>query len=254
MQIANPIYDVVLEFMLEDQEVAKLFISAIIGVEVSDVECKMRQCMRRYLSDPKNKEAIKPEQPFCTIYRFDFSANVSLPDGSVKTVMIEVQKAMTASDMRSLYRYIGSAYRVVNYGIFLFGYDIGFDGCPVVYLDYTCENHEKQKIGLAKGELKEFIESLYPPTWLVQINQLQQNCQNDMEKLLSIFAQTNRTSNQHILEVDESDFPEIYRPIIHRLHLALENEYIKNEMVIEDDYMKTIPAEELGILPTKTKK
>ena len=38
MQIANPIYDVVFKFMMEDSKVAKKFISAIIGEEVLELD------------------------------------------------------------------------------------------------------------------------------------------------------------------------------------------------------------------------
>ncbi|MDR3197004.1 MAG: hypothetical protein LBU34_03955, partial [Planctomycetaceae bacterium] len=37
MYIANPIYDVVFKFMLEDEEVAKTFLSAIIEEEVLEL-------------------------------------------------------------------------------------------------------------------------------------------------------------------------------------------------------------------------
>jgi hypothetical protein len=37
MRIANPIYDVVFRFMMEDNKVAKAFLSAIIGEEVLEL-------------------------------------------------------------------------------------------------------------------------------------------------------------------------------------------------------------------------
>ncbi len=40
MQIANPIYDAVFKFMMEDKRVAKLIIGAITGFEIEDVELR----------------------------------------------------------------------------------------------------------------------------------------------------------------------------------------------------------------------
>ena len=43
MYIANPIYDVVFKYMLEDNKVAKLFISAIIGEDIAELEKKIAE-------------------------------------------------------------------------------------------------------------------------------------------------------------------------------------------------------------------
>jgi hypothetical protein len=66
-------------------------------------------------------------------------------------------------------------------------------------------------------------------SWIVQIDQLKQRRRNDLEKLPSIFDQTNRTQNHHFMNVNEEDFPEEYRSIILRLHKAAESEDIRIE-------------------------
>ena len=38
MQIANPIYDVVFKYLMEDAKVAKLLISSIIGEEIEELD------------------------------------------------------------------------------------------------------------------------------------------------------------------------------------------------------------------------
>lgn len=40
MEIANPIYDTVFKFMMEDKKVAALFVGAITGYDVEDVELR----------------------------------------------------------------------------------------------------------------------------------------------------------------------------------------------------------------------
>ncbi|MDR2811110.1 MAG: hypothetical protein LBB84_11255, partial [Tannerellaceae bacterium] len=81
-------------------------------------------------------------------------------------------------------------------------------------------------------------------SWIIQIAQLKQRRRNDVEKLLSIFDQENRTRSHYILNVDENDFPEIYAHIIHRLRMACESEDVRIEMEMEDDYLSELKDKE----------
>ena len=230
MHIANPIYDVVFKFMMEDEKTAKSFLSAIIGEEVLELHFSAQErTLRRPLLNP-TEEADKL---FLTVCRFDFSAQISVPDGSVKTAMIELQKAKIVSDIMRFRRYLGLHYQNPNntygteenkkacpiYGIFLLGYDIGISDHPIVHVHYHCEDGStKQDFDF--DTTNEFLRSLHHQSWIIQINQLKHDHQNDLEKLLSIFDQKNCTANHHILNVDEDEFPALYRPIIRRLHYA----------------------------------
>jgi predicted RNase H-like nuclease (RuvC/YqgF family) len=69
---------------------------------------------------------------------------------------------------------------------------------------------------------------------------LKDHRRNELEQLLDIFAQENRTKNQHILNVKEEDFPEEYRSIISRLLMAAESEQVQGEMELEDDIIKEL--------------
>ena len=103
MHIANPIYDVVFKFMLEDERVAKAFLSAIIEEEVLELEFASRE---RTVRRPKEsgRQAEDREEMFFTVCRFDFSARIAVPGGGFKTVLIELQKAKLSSDiMRFLF-------------------------------------------------------------------------------------------------------------------------------------------------------
>jgi hypothetical protein len=110
------------------------------------------------------------------------------------------------------------------YCIFLLGHAIGITEHPVIRVDYKAEDF------VTKEELpcsNEFIQSLHHRSWIVQIEQLKRRRRNDLEKLLSIFDQENRTRNEHILNVNEDDFPESFRSIIRRLRMASEIEDIQ---------------------------
>jgi hypothetical protein len=189
-----------------------------------------------------------------TVCRFDFSARIAVP-GGYKTVLIELQKAKLASDIMRFHRYLGLHYQNANnaynhageqqarqiYCIFLLGHDICIPGRPVIQVDYKTKD---VTTGEDVNATNEFIQSLHHRSWIVQIEQLKQRRRNDLEKLLSIFDQNNITQNHHILNVNEDDFPEPYRPIIRRLRKAHESEKIQIEMEMEDDYLQELQDKE----------
>ncbi|MDR1121614.1 MAG: hypothetical protein LBM08_11940 [Dysgonamonadaceae bacterium] len=173
--------------------------------------------------------------------------------------MIELQKAKLASDIMRFRRYLGihyqnpdNAYGIGDhrkarriYCIFLLGYDIGISGRPVIQVDsYTKDAVTNENVEIPSNE---FIESLHHRLWIVQIDQLKQRRRNDLEKLLNIFDQTNRTMNHHLMNVNEEDFPEMYRPIVRRLRIAAESGDIQIEMEMEDDYLKELQDKERKI-------
>jgi hypothetical protein len=247
--------------MMEDNRVAKAFLSAIIQEEVVELDFASQERTARIKGGGRKKTETETTQ--YTVCRFDFSARIALPGGKFKTVMIELQKAKLASDIMRFRRYLGLHYENPEnayggkksrkarqiYCIFLLGYDIGISGRPVIQVD----SHTKDAVTDEEVETQsnEFIESLHHRSWIVQIDQLKQRRRSDLEKLLSIFDQTNRTMNHHCMKVNEEDFPEIYRPIIRRLRMAAESEDIQIEMEMEDDFLKELQDRERELAEEK---
>ena len=244
MEIANPIYDVVFKYMMEDNTVAKLLISSIIGEEIVRLEPKPQERTR-----DKNKEKIKGEIPNLTVYRLDFSAKIKTSAGQYKVVIIEMQKAELPSDIMRFRGYLGEQYidyenciienEEINpmqiYAIYFLGRDLGIYDAPVLSVSPEVKDVSTGKI---IGEKNKFIEGLHHKSWIVQINCLKLRRRNELEKLLSIFDQNNRTSNVHILNVREEDFPEKFRPIIRRLKGAASDSTVKKQMKEDDDILK----------------
>jgi tetratricopeptide (TPR) repeat protein len=256
MYIANPIYDVVFKFMMEDNRVARAFISAIIQEEVTELEFAAKEQTVRLNRDGEKQP--DPEMPQYTVCRFDFTARISLAGGGHKTVLIELQKAKYATDIMRFRRYLGRHYQDTEntygekeypkarqiYCIFLLGYDVDVPGCPVFRVDACAKDvttNEEVEVS------SEFIESLHHRSWIVQIRELKQRRRNDLEKLLSIFDQANRTRSHYILNVNEEDFPEACQPIINRLIRATVSADIQMEMENEDDYYTEIQTRERRI-------
>jgi hypothetical protein len=88
MHIANPIYDVVFKFMMEDSRVAKAFLSAIIQEKVTELDFDTTESTVRIPSktERETETGKKPEGPGLnlTVCRFDFSARISLLEADTR--------------------------------------------------------------------------------------------------------------------------------------------------------------------------
>jgi hypothetical protein len=243
--------------MMEDNKVAKAFLSAIIQEEVVELDFASQERTVR-IKGKQEKTEVKTETSQYTVCRFDFTARIAFSGGKFKTIMIELQKAKLSSDIMRFRRYLGLHYQNENntygdaqnpkarqiYCIFLLGYDIGIPERPVIQVDtQTKDVVTNEEVNVSN----EFIESLHHRSWIIQTDQLKQRRRNDLEKLLSIFDQTNRTKSHYILNVNEEDFPEKYRSIIRRLRMAAESEDIQIEMEMEDDFLKELQDRERTI-------
>jgi len=244
MEIANPIYDVVFKYMMEDNTVAKLLVSSIIGEEVVRLDPKPQEHTRE-----KDKEKAEAGIPNLTVYHLDFSAKIKLSDGQYKVVAIEMQKAELPTDIMRFRRYLGEQYidsensiaggegidAMQIYAIYFLGKELGIYDTPVLSVSPEIKDVSTGKI---IGEKNKFIEGLNHKSWIVQISCLKERRRNELEQLLSVFDQSNRTSDNHILNVGEEDFPEKFRPIIRRLKGAASDSKVKKQMKEDDETLK----------------
>ena len=95
--IANPIYDAVFKFLMEDKKVAKILLSALLKKEIIDLE------MRRH-------EYTSMEQTRISLFRIDFSAKIREDDGSEHLVLIELQKTWLITETLRFRQYLGTQY------------------------------------------------------------------------------------------------------------------------------------------------
>lgn len=243
MLIANPIYDVVFKYLLEDNKIAKLIIGKIIGEEVIELI-------------PKPQERIFKVGGYnaLTVYHLDFSAVIKTNEGE-KKVIIEIQKAKFAADIMRFRRYIGSQYSDDDNTYEVDGKKKALPIISIYFINYALENIDssiikvsRNYIDLATNEIihekNEFVESLTHDAYVIQIQKLRGKRRNDLEVLLSIFDQDNRFSDFHILKVNEENFPEEYRPIIRRLQKAQEERQVRDTMDAEDLIIAELQANE----------
>jgi hypothetical protein len=255
MQIANPIYDVVFKFLMEDSRSAKSLLSALIQQEIIELDFLPQEISLQVGAVAKNNFQSMLEKSSLTIYRMDFSAKIKTSEGE-KQIVIELQKARLSEDISRFRKYLGKQY--LNKELFVWAktpsklYKAGIPIFAIYFLGYeldayrdipvlTIENCVKDRFSQEKLTNNEpFIESLFHEGLIVIIPALKNRRRNELEKLLSIFDQSNREQNFHILNVNENDFPEKYRYIIRRLQAASESDEMRDKMLAEDDFMSEI--------------
>ncbi len=251
VKIANPIYDVVFKYLMEDKRIAKLIISALIELEVIDLEFKPQV----FAKDIKEK--------ILTVYRIDFKARIKLKDGSEQIVLIELQKAKFPADIMRFRRYLGNQYAhkdnamVINeqaeiyalpiITIYFLGYPLDtYPNIPIIKVARQYIDHgTKQVIGHKK---EYFIESLTHDSIIIQIQAIKsKNRRTRLEQALSVFEQ----SKVHEVDINEENYPEEYKPIIRRLTKAFANPEIREIMDAEDDILEELERSERYIAKQK---
>ena len=107
MKIANPIYDVVFKYLMDDNKIAKLMISKIIGEEIESLDFQPKESVAKIESPTPDSEIAKAS---FTVYRLDFAAKIKLSGGDSKQVLIEIQKAKFPTDIMRFRKYLGLQY------------------------------------------------------------------------------------------------------------------------------------------------
>ena len=82
MIIANPIYDIVFKYLMEDADIAKGLLSVILNVEVTELSLRPQEM---------SSESVVKDIPLI-IYRLDFVAVIKTNNGTHQKVLIELQK------------------------------------------------------------------------------------------------------------------------------------------------------------------
>jgi hypothetical protein len=239
VRIANPIYDVVFKYLLDDEKVARLMLSALLGKEVLELEFRPTE-VRQPVEHPDGTEWL--------VLRLDFSATVRLEDGSPKLVLIEIQKANNAWDVQRFRRYLGSSYCNPEH-VYADGegrqqalplLTIYFLGEGLEEIDVPVLKINRHYLDVATGmEVRitdPFVEALTHDSIVVQINRLKGQRRTDLEQLLAVFDQGQAfRSDPHLLDILEENFPERYRDVLRRLVRAGAEQDIRDGMDVEDE-------------------
>ena len=248
MQIANPIYDVVFKYLMDDSKIAKLLLSTIIEEEIIELNFLPQENIANVT---KPSERRKRGKIVFTVYKLDFSATIKTDTG-YKHVLIEIQKAKYATDLMRFRKYLGEQYQKTHpikiadqiqekalpiLSIYFLGHKLENITAPLIkvkrhYYDLTNKQEIKEK--------EDFIESLTHDSFIIQIPALRSKYKTEAEQLLSVFDQKHIEGDHHLLNIQEEDYSEKYRPLIRRLQRAVAEPQVRKTMDIEDEILKEL--------------
>ena len=245
--IANPIYDVVFKYLMEDERIARTILSALLKEDIVDVEVRPHE----YTNG--QKESL-------SIFRIDFGATVQKDNGERQLILIELQKTWLPTETLRFRQYLGVHYQnpknivadspdrhaLPMVAVYLLGHTVGDIEDPVVYVRHQVFNYEDEPV--VRGVPNSFVDSLNHNSIIVQIPRLHGKINNRLDKVLSIFDQKHVClDNQHYLSLDDAAFDAAdadMQPIFHRLMMAASNVEMRQDMNVEDEYYSIIKEQE----------
>lgn len=251
IQIANPIYDSVFKYLMEDERIAKTLLSALLKKEVVAVE------MRR-------NEYTNGVRDNISMFRIDFGAHVKEPDGTIRLVLIKLQKTWLETETLRFRQFLGAqysnpenvpsennkdGYAIPMVAIYLLGHRVGDINVPVLYVKHKAYDYDGNVV--TDGIPDPFVESLIHDSIIVQIPLLHGQVNNRLEKVLSVFDQSQKNgSDRHVLNVNDTPFDDDddMQYLLRRLLMAAANAQLRQEMNVEDEYFKALEDRDTALM------
>ena len=244
MIIANPIYDVVFKRMMENEKVAKFFIGTLLEQTIDNVEVKPQEF------------TYTDELSALAVFRLDFIATIRTSDGQQRKILIEIQKAKNMIDLMRFRNYLGEQYKkedTVNNQkvvlpittIYILGFKLNEIETPCLKIERNYIDHVNKTIIDTKCD---FIEKLTHDSFVVQVERITNRYQTRLDKLLSIFEQTNFVDDKKIIKefTHEIDFEDM-RVATDILHYSGTNPDEKKKIETEQEAWRTVDAMTEGL-------
>ena len=221
MLIANPIYDTVFKYLMENNRVARFFVETIIGQPLESITVKPQE-VTYFKSTPDilGKSSLTGEEikkiEMLSIIRYDFLAIVRTPEGPLK-VLIEIQKAHNIVDLMRFRTYLAEQYKrkdvVAVHGvemeatlpiitIYLLGFELPETDAIAIHVSRTYHDI------IAQTELhvkSKFIECLTHDSYIVQIPRIVGKTRTRLERMLNVFEQCCFIDNEGIVKYYNHD-------------------------------------------------
>jgi len=250
MLVANPIYDIVFKYLMEDERIARTLLTALLKKEVTAVEVRPH-------------EYTNVSRDSLSIFRIDFGATVREADGSSHLVLIELQKTWVETETLRFRQYLGVQYAspkniiaesregnaIPMVAIYILGHKVGDIEEPVLYVRHHPYSYDGELV--TKGLPDPFVDSLTHDSIIVQIPRLRGKVNNRLDFVLSIFDQSHVTKEtQQILAIDASAYSgdADMMHIVHRLVAAAADAEMRYSMNVEDEYYSIIEKRDTDIM------
>ena len=248
--VANPLYDAVFKYLMEDDRIAKTILTALLKKKVIDVKIR------------RNEYANLTRRESISMFRIDFAATVLDEDNQPHLMLIELQKTWLPTETLRFRRYLAlqynneenmlkeehEKYAIPMVAIYLLGHCVGKIEEPVIYVNHHAYNYDGKKV--EEGIPDPFVESLQHDSIIVQIPLLHGRVNNRLEKVLCLFDQTNVADNKKVIKVDDKQFEgdNDMEYIVRRLQSAATDPDMRYQMNAEDEFFKELEARDSLIM------
>ena len=248
--VANPLYDAVFKYLMEDDRIAKTILTALLKKKVIDVKIR------------RNEYANLTRRESISMFRIDFAATVLDEDNQPHLMLIELQKTWLPTETLRFRRYLAlqynneenmlkeehEKYAIPMVAIYLLGHCVGKIEEPVIYVNHHAYNYDGKKV--EEGIPDPFVESLQHDSIIVQIPLLHGRVNNRLEKVLCLFDQTNVADNKKVIKVDDKQFEgdNDMEYIVRRLQSAAADPDMRYQMNAEDEFFKELEARDSLIM------
>jgi hypothetical protein len=246
MIIANPIYDVVFKYLLEDADIARDLLSTILGEEVVYLEFKPQE------TSTESSEGIK-------ILRLDFKATIKKKDGTLFKVLIELQKSKQVFDVMRFRRYLGDNYRKEDQLVEKDGLAV-FRPLPIItiyFLGFLLNNVPSGVIKVKRqyvdavteeilGVKDDFVELLTHDSYMIQVGRLPKESRGKLDRVMQIFSPMYQNkADKHLVDFQGDIYDPLVLKMVERLSRAIASDEYRDKMDVEDE-IDRIFERELG--------
>lgn len=248
--VANPLYDAVFKYLMEDDRIAKTLLTALLKKKVVDVKIR------------RNEYANLTRRETISMFRIDFAATVLDEDNKPHLMLVELQKTWLPSETLRFRRYLAlqynneenmlkeynGKYAIPMVAIYLLGHCVGDVTEPVVYVNHQAYDYDGKLV--KDGMPDPFVESLQHDSIIVQIPLLHGRVNNRLERVLCVFDQENVADNKKVIKVDERLFEgdTDMEYIVRRLQSAAADPDMRYQMNVEDEYFRELEGRDTLIM------
>ena len=221
---------------MQNEKFAKKILSVILDVEVEVV-------------DLSQQETVYPdEKRHLTLFRLDFKAVIIEPDGTRKTVLVELQKSKYETDIQRFRHYLGSNYMEKNkqngvaeeqsqysgmYPIITI-YILGYNLKELPYMAVTVNREVIDASSKKRIEVKSFfIEHLTHQSHIIQVRRLPEHRRTRLENFMVLFNQAWVTETKSILDLQE--LPEGFEDLATYLHGPVADAQFRRNLDAEEE-------------------
>ena len=224
MTIANPLFDTIFKKLIENDRVAKFFIGTLLEQNIHAL-----QVITQEFPNPKDvdksssgtigsKEQQSQEVSSKNFFQLDFIATILTDTGEPEKVHVEIQKIKNFIEPRMLSNFQAVHYnrrgtfdyekrKLPSITIYILGFNLPEIQSACIKLENTYEDLISNKLINHKID---FIEKLSQDCYIVQVNRITERFETSLDKLLSIFEQSNFLDGGKLMkdfnhEIDEEN-------------------------------------------------